>query len=102
MFYLSRTSSRATASKARSGAASGAKPRASTGESPTRRVDDEASAPFSLVPPTRELQVPRARNKARWSIHDRTHLQCSLVYRTRSLRDRFKIFERFEWEVYFF
>lgn len=46
--------------------------------------------------------MPRARNKARWSIHDRTHLQCSLVYRTRSLRDRFKIFERFEWEVYFF
>lgn len=58
--------------------------------------------PFSLRPPGAKSEAPRAPHNARWSIHDRTHLQCSLVYRARNLQDRFRLFERFEWEVYFF
>lgn len=67
---------------------------------PDEAVDP--AAPWSLRPPPVQSKAPGKDQSVRWSIHDRTHLQCSLVYRARNLLDRFKLFERFEWEVYFF
>ncbi len=112
MFYLSRTGSRATATKAplradgRVGApatetaeTADAEPQQAADSGPRQPPQDAAA---SLRPPAVRPLGPGDRENARWSIHDRTHLQCSLVYRARNLQGRFKLFEHFEWEVYFF
>lgn len=63
----------------------------------------------SLDPPMASLRPPRRTgsqrptpDRAAWSIHDKTHLQCSLVYRARKVRGKLALSEQFEWEAYFF
>ncbi|MCA9641644.1 MAG: hypothetical protein H6718_09470 [Polyangiaceae bacterium] len=105
MFYLSRPGSRAAASKASPGRSGPLEPALDSElrDDPEHGRDSlDPAAPWSLRPPPLQSTAPGRDQGVRWSIHDRTHLQCSLVYRARNLLDRFKLFERFEWEVYFF
>lgn len=78
-------------------------------EHPELELPLEALSEHSLDPPRAAVRPPARTDysrgtpsRAAWSIHDKTHLQCSLIYRARKVRGKLELKEQFEWEAYFF